>query len=403
MVVEEDLETNQEHIGALVIASSLAQLRTMKTLLATLFGCCAWTASAQTVADSLLIDGSYRTYRVHTPPGFNTAEHLPLVFNLHGLTSTGEQQELYSEMNAVADVERFVVVYPDGVNNSWNLGLGAVDEYSFFTGMMDLLEITHNIDPDRIYSCGMSQGGFMSFVLACSIYDRIAAIATVAGSMAPGLNLVCSPTRPVPVMMIHGTADGIVPYTGGIQNMAVEDAIDFWSQHDNCVGLPVTTPFPDIVLQDFCTATRIDHPLCAASSMVSLIRVDGGGHTWPGASIPIGVTNQDFEASQTIWDFFDQYDINGALSAVEVRARGEDFILLPTVFNDQPAFTNRSNELAEVRVVDAVGKMVLIFTVAPTSTREVNTSNWCDGKYLWFVTTGSKQRVVLSLHSVSAN
>lgn len=379
-----------------MIAAYLAQLRNMKTPLAILFSCCAWTASAQTVVDSLLIDGSYRTYRVHTPPGFNTAEHLPLVFNLHGLTSTGEQQELYSEMNAVADVERFVVVYPDGVNNSWNLGLGAVDEYSFFTGMMDLLEITHNIDPFRIYSCGMSQGGFMSFVLACSMYDRIAAIATVAGSMAPGLNLVCSPTRPVPVMMIHGTADGIVPYTGGIQNMAVEDAIDFWSQHDNCVGLPVTTPFPDIVLQDFCTATRIDHPLCDASSMVSLIRVDGGGHTWPGASIPIGVTNQDFEASQTIWDFFDQYDINGALSAVEVESQGIEYVLAPVPFTDQVELRNHTEEQCDLVVLDAAGRVVHHGVIVANSSLAFNTSDWSGGSYAFKISTTNGQRVLLA-------
>lgn len=355
-------------------------------------------ARAQTVEDSLLIDGSYRTFLVHTPPGFSAAEHLPLVFNLHGYTSNSLQQEAYSEMNAVADAERFVVVYPDGVNNSWNLGLGSVDEYGFFTGMMDLLEVTHNINTDRVYSCGMSQGGYMSFVLACSMYDRIAAIASVAGSMAPGLDLVCAPTRPVPVMMIHGTADGIVPYTGGIQNLAVPDAIDFWVQHDNCDTIAVVTPIPDIVPLDFCFAERLDHNNGDANSQVSLIIVADGGHTWPGASIPIGVTNQDFEASQVIWDFFVQFDINGALSTTEVDSQGEDFVLSPTLFNDHVELRNNSNENAVVMVLDAVGRVTLHTSIPAHSGWSTDPSHWKTGAYFWQMTTGSGCVMLKSAH-----
>ena len=373
-------------------------LRRMKKPLAILLTCTALIAQAQTTIDSLLIDGIYRTFRVHVPPGFSTTEHLPLVLNLHGYTSNAVQQEAYSEMNAVADVERFVVVYPDGVNNSWNLGLGTVDEYSFFTGMIDLLEGTHNINTDRVYSCGMSQGGYMSFVLACSMYDRIAAIASVAGSMAPGLNAVCAPTRPVPVMMIHGTADGIVPYTGGLQNDAIPDVIDFWVQYNNCDITPVITPIPDIAPLDLCTADRQDHNNGDNNSQVALITINAGGHTWPGASITIGVTNQDFEASQVIWDFFDQYDINGALSATEVGVASEDFVLLPTLFGDHVELRNNSNEDAEVKVMDAIGRSILRARIPAHSGMNFSGSNWQAGTYFWRMTTARGHVILKSVH-----
>lgn len=283
----------------------------MKPVLAALAVVIPSALSAQTTADSLLNDGIYRTYLVHTPPGFQPSENPALVLNFHGLTSTGAQQEFYSEMNAVADAERFIVAYPDGINNSWNLGLGQVDDYGFVSALIDELIVSHNVDPERVYACGMSQGGMVSLLFACSMYNKIAAVASVAGGMTPGLAPVCQPARPVPVMMINGTADAVVPYAGGLGNIHTEDAIDHWVTHNGCDAVAVVTPYPDIVLLDFCTAVREDHLNGNAGSEVALIRVVDGGHTWPGASLPIGVTNQDFEASQVIWDFFEQFVLSG--------------------------------------------------------------------------------------------
>ncbi|MBK6543117.1 MAG: hypothetical protein IPG10_17905 [Flavobacteriales bacterium] len=369
----------------------------MKMPLLLLLACTVSITRSQTVEDSLLIDGSYRTFRIHTPPGFSAAEHLPLVLNLHGLTSTGAQQEAYSEMNEVADAERFIVVYPDGVNNSWNLGLGAVDEYGFFTGLIDRMVLTHNINTDRVYACGMSQGGFMSFVLACSMYDRIAAIATVAGSMAPGLDLVCAPPRAVPVLMIHGTADGIVPFTGGIQNLAVPDAVGFWVQHNNCDAVPVISSIPDIVPLDLCSAERQDHYNGDASSEVALIRVDGGGHTWPGSAIPIGVTNQDFEASQAIWDFFDRFDIGGGLSAPDAIDLSGNFVISSTLFNERVEIYQSTNATAEVQVTDATGRIVASAMVPSGQRVWFETHQWAPGPYLWVLRTSELRFVQRTL------
>ncbi|MBL7957879.1 MAG: hypothetical protein JNM49_07955 [Flavobacteriales bacterium] len=286
-------------------------LRQRAWFLALAFGTATHMAS-QTVVDSILHDGLFRTYRLYAPPGFSPAESPALVFNLHGLGSDAEQQEAYSRMNFIAEDERFLICYLNGVNNSWNLGLGQVDDIGTISALIDRFVLTHGVDEQRVYACGMSQGGYFSFVLGCQLADRVAAIATVSSSMAQGLSAACDPPRPVPVFMINGTADPIVPYTGGIQNIAVDDAITHWVTHNACSTPSAITPFPDNVPTDGCTATRADFSGCDSGTEVDLIAVIGGGHTWPGATIPIGVTCQDFDASHEIWLFFERFTLSGA-------------------------------------------------------------------------------------------
>ena len=366
----------------------------MRVMMLLLLGCWSVVGQAQSTLDSLYTVDGFRRYVVHTPPGFSPSEQLPLVLNLHGVGSDPAQQEVYSGMNAVADTARFVVVYPSGVNNSWNLGLGTVDEYGYFTGLLDTLAITHGIDVERIYACGMSQGGYMSFVLACGVYDRIAAIATVAGGMALGLDLVCNPARPVPVMMIHGTADGIVPFNGGLQNIAVPAAIDFWVAHNACAAEPIVTPIPNVVNWDFCSAEREDHPNGELGSEVALIRVIDGGHTWPGSAIPIGVTNQDFSASAVIWRFFARHAITGALSIPRSPSDEVDATLLPSLFNDRIELTNSGAEALAVEVQDAAGRVVLRSTLGPQQASSYTTVEWSPGSYVWSLRSAAGSKAI---------
>ena len=362
----------------------------MKSLLAAFLSVASGALSAQTTADSLLNDGVYRTYLVHTPPGFQPSENPPLVINFHGLTSTGAQQEFYSEMNAVADAERFIVAYPDGINNSWNLGLGQVDDYGFISALIDDLIISHNVDPQRVYACGMSQGGMVSLLFACSMYDKIAAVASVAGGMTPGLAPVCQPTRPVPVMMINGTADAIVPYAGGLGNIHTEDAIDHWVGHNGCDVTPIITPYPDLVLLDFCTAVREDHLNGTAGSEVALISVVDGGHTWPGASLPIGVTNQDFEASQVIWDFFEQFVLSGNMSIASDAA--PRIAIGPNPCND--VLIVKGEGLLNANLVDATGRRINASSSVGGSLR-IDTRALPNGPYLLELHGGSGPRTSL--------
>ncbi len=274
---------------------------------------------AQTITGSFSFGGQTRNFRVHLPPNFSTSTKLPLVLNLHGLGSNGQQQELYTGFNTIADTARLVVVYPDaligggGVGGNvpeWNAyGLQSTpDDVGFLSALIDTMYARYNIDLSRVYSTGMSNGGYMTHRLGCALSCRIAAIASVTGLMSPNPLLTCNISRPVPVMQIHGTNDATVPYSG------VAATISSWVSKNGCPGTPSTSNLSDINTSDNSTVTVDYYGPCNSVSEVILYTINGGGHTWPDATInlPGLVTNHDFNASSTIWNFFNKYNITAA-------------------------------------------------------------------------------------------
>lgn len=266
----------------------------------------------QTITGTLQHDGTERNYRLYIPSGYSSAEPTALVFNLHGYTSNATQQEIYSGMNDVAEAGNFLVCYPNGISNAWNVGWAfgsTANDVDFISTLIDLLADSYAIDPARVYSCGMSNGGFMSYRLACELNDRIAAVASVTGSMAPQYFPNCEPGKPVPVMEIHGTADIVVPYGGSaFVAVGIEEVVNFWVEKNGCDSPGDTTFFDNTSTTDLSTASRIDWAECDEDSKVAFIKIQGGGHTWPGSPIPgTGATNQDFSASEAIWAFFNQF------------------------------------------------------------------------------------------------
>src|ERR1041385_5504790 len=132
---------------------------------------------AQGQTYSFTFDGILRSYIVHLPTGFNPGNSYPLVVNMHGYSSNASQQELYTAMDAVADTAGFIVAYPDGIASSWNsyFNTGGVNDVSFISALIDTMILNYNSDPQRVYACGMSNGGFMTHRLACELHFRIAA------------------------------------------------------------------------------------------------------------------------------------------------------------------------------------------------------------------------------------
>jgi polyhydroxybutyrate depolymerase len=254
--------------------------------------------------DSITHDGLIRTYRLHIPAGYDPDSLYPLVINMHGLGSNAFEQEIYTEFDNVADTGGFVVVYPNGIGGTWNISQpSGTDDVGFISALIDTVSSQHNIDSQRVYATGMSMGGFMSYRLACELSDRIAAIASVAGLQAFS---PCNPVRPVPVVHFHGTADEIVPYIG------VPSTIANWVGFDACPADPVVTNLPDIDTTDNSTVTIYYYGPCEESTEVILYTINNGGHTWPGATIIIGVTNQDIKASNEIWQFFRKFTLQGS-------------------------------------------------------------------------------------------
>jgi polyhydroxybutyrate depolymerase len=253
---------------------------------------------------TLTHDGLTRTYRLHIPVNYNADSLYPLVINMHGLGSNAFEQEIYSGFNFVSDTAAFIVAYPNGLNSTWNVSSSSgTDDVGFISALIDTLDLSYNIDFERVYATGMSMGGFMSYRLACELNDRIAAIASVTGLQA---FYPCTPARPVPVAQFHGTADPVVPYTG------VPTTINNWVNYNECPGTPVVTDLPDIDTTDNSTVTISYYGPCEESTEVILYTINGGEHTWPGAAIIIGITNQDINASREIWAFFKKFTIQGS-------------------------------------------------------------------------------------------
>jgi polyhydroxybutyrate depolymerase len=267
-----------------------------------LFAVCSGSATyAQTTVWTMQHDGVERSFRVHLPPATDTCERLPLIFNLHGRGSAGWQEEFYTRFSDVADTGRFIAVYPDAINAEWDINGPGVDDVGFIQAMIDTLYATYRVDRNRVYSCGMSMGGYMSYRLACELTDHIAAIASVTGAF---VTVPCNPTRPIAVMQIHGTDDSTVPYS------TVTPTINAWLQKNNCPTTPVVTQLPDIVTTDSSTVTLSYHGPCDDSTEVILYTVNNGEHTWPDAAINIGITTKDINASSIIWNFFKKYQLD---------------------------------------------------------------------------------------------
>lgn len=279
----------------------------MRALTATVIIAICSNLSAQT--DSFLHDGVYRSYIVHTPSGWQQGDTVPLVINMHGFGATAQSQQIYSLMDFVADTAGFIVVYPQGVNNSWDFTGFSVDDLGFIDKLIDTLSKDYRVDLDRVYACGMSNGGFMSYTLACELSDRIVAIASVAASMSVLQTFSCAPGRAVPVFELHGTSDTIVPYGGGFGVSSVDDLISFWRTEDGCTPQVDSLDFPDVITFDDCTVTAFRWENCDDESEVWLYRVNNGGHTWPGTfPVPgLGPTNLDLIGSVEIWEFFRKF------------------------------------------------------------------------------------------------
>lgn len=310
------------------------------------------------VTGEFQFDGRTRDYRLHLPPNYDENGNYPLVLNLHGLTSNASQQELYSAFNSVSDDNNFIVCYPNGVNSSWNSGFETgVDDVGFINELLDRLETEYAIDKQRIYSTGMSNGGFMSYKLACEMTDRLAAIASVTGSMVKSELEACTPSRPIPVMQIHGTADDVVPYNGSSQLVAVETLVEYWVSLNGC-DTETITPVPNTSTDDDTTAELFTYGGCGDVPRVEFYRVENGGHSWPGAFPIFPLTNQDFSASEVIWAFFEQFSLEST-SAVEPLAEGVNILIYPNPATD---FLNIQMEdliIENATIYDAQGRMIL--------------------------------------------
>ena len=279
-------------------------------------------SAQQTINASITHDGIERDYILYVPEIYDGSTAVPLVLNFHGFGSSASQQMFYGDFRDIADTEGFLLVHPEGTtfigNQFWNVGFpgisSTIDDVGFTEALIDELATLYTIDLDRVYATGMSNGGFMSFLLACQLSEKIAAVASVTGSMTQDTFDDCNAQLPTPVLQIHGTEDDVVLYNENNLSLPIPDVISYWVDHNNCETTPTTTTLPDVDVSDGSTIEYSVYEDGDNGITTEHMKVIGGGHTWPGSVLNSAGTNQDIDASMEIWLFFSRYDINGLLS-----------------------------------------------------------------------------------------
>lgn len=257
--------------------------------------------------------GVRRTYILYVPESYKPDEPVPLVISLHGFADWPTHHMMVTGWNQIAEENGFLVVYPSGTGFPlrWLAG-GTGDpqpDVKFISDLIDQLEGDYNIDENRIFVNGLSNGGGMSFVLACKLSERVAAFAGVAGAYVFPWD-ECQSARPVPAIIFHGTADRIVPFKGGEPEgpgFTLPDItgwVDTLAEKSGCSAEPEEIP-----TQGEVSGRRYSG--CDQGAEVVFYVIEDGGHSWPGGGyLPkwiVGHTTQDINATRVMWEFFQRH------------------------------------------------------------------------------------------------
>jgi len=267
--------------------------------------------------------GLLRSYWLHVPED-DSADARPLVIALHGFTEDGRVMAESTGFNAISDREGFIVAYPNGLMRRFSAFPDEpLDDSLFVRDVINAIKSQYNIESTRVYVTGASNGAFLTYLLACRAGDVIAAAAPVMASMPRDIADQWTPVRPVPILIIHGTADPIIPYDAaevfaGPGNtyaaLPVPETVQYWVAANNAYTTATETALPDLDPDDDTLTVLYTYPATPDGADVLFYEVQGGGHTWPGGSVSyppfvVGTTAQDFDASEAIWEFFSRHSL----------------------------------------------------------------------------------------------
>ena len=317
------------------------------------------------ISQTIQYDGLTREYSIYVPASYDGTTSFPLLFNFHGGNGVISDWQTTADMGPIADTADFILVYPqarpdpsDGNSLNWLPKTpGTFDDVPLISELIDTIASNYQIDQNRIYACGYSLGGDMSFEVGCKLNNRIAAIAPVARTMQANPSSFCAPVHPTGVLTILGTDDITSPYNGiifgGIEYYISAAAThSYWATHNNCnATATMSTVSPSVERYTWSTASGCDY--------VEELKVIGGGHDWPGSW-----GNMTIDANKEIWGFVSRYDINGLIGCATTSINENnsfvvDYIVYPNPFKSQLTIEIESLKEAEYKVYSVIGKLLL--------------------------------------------
>ena len=264
--------------------------------------------SENTDAQSIIHDNIEREYLIYVPDSYNQKSATPMMINFHGFSYTASDYMKYADMRSIAESNEFILVYPqgscsDGLSH-WNPcprggdNKSTADDLGFIQAMINDISTQYNVDQERIYATGYSNGGMMAYGLANHKSDLIAAVACVSGIM---LDCFGSISHSMPILHLHGTSDNELPYNGNSDYPSVQSILEYWIGFNNTSINPTsridnsgTIPIEQYIYDQGDNSVSVEH-----------LKYIGGEHVW------FENTFQGYSTGELIWNFVSKYDING--------------------------------------------------------------------------------------------
>lgn len=273
-------------------------------------------------------EGNTRAYSIYIPTSYTGDSSVPLVFYFHGAPEDRTIAQGTTNYTAIAEANGFIMVYPEAFfedNNGfvWADGRNGVadqagiNDVGFVNELINTISNEYNINADKIYASGFSNGGFLVQHLAQQTSTPFSAFASTAASLH--LSYANNSTEAKPMLYMYGTADPFLSYDNGGTTpgnyqfedaLDIESAVDYWVANNNCNTTPTETNLTDSNSTDNSTVTTFEYSGEDDGAIVKFYRINGGGHTWPGVDVRqafFGSTNLDIDASEEIWNFFNQF------------------------------------------------------------------------------------------------
>ncbi len=351
---------------------------------------------AQYLTDSFNFDGVMRQYLLYVPPSYDGSQAVPLVLALHGL---GDDMNNFAgvRFEDVADTANFIFAIPQALvdnqltgSTAWNSGAGAfgitlnpsVNDVGFLNALMDTVSSRYNVDQTRLYSTGFSMGGFMTNRLGCELNNRIAAIASVSGTIGNGIS--CHPARVVPACHFHGTADQTVAYSGNTYGNDAEALVSYWRGHDQCD----TAAIIDSIAHTTSNSLRVIHytyPNGAYGSDVEFYKVIGGQHQW------LGPSGYDINYALEIWNFFRRYKWEPQAPNAIADINADVLRVYPNPANGMLHVETDGMPAGSLSISDVTGRVV--YNGSFTGQTTLSTAGFATGVYTLQLSDGVKRLV----------